>query len=310
VLALDEHPNWAAAEAAEPLEPQKLDAALRHYRVGAESLATLDPKRRTRIGMRLSMVGFRALQPDTDSVKSRATRVAMRFFKPAYLYASFAALSLPRALALVMMSAGGWLVGPWRYRVIDGFGWTKVMMAGRDARWQPSIMWDGGVLPIVGALTVLLVAGIAAQRLWKAKTRGMLHWQHPNTRWYVGTLVTALVCLVMNTSTVRIGPPVVVCGAAFIAYLSSNWMETRARWITTGVTALGYAIAAVGCVILAGVQNAQTDAYTAWWALFGLWAAVNLISMVCSYLPVLPRRAEARTRVTAAFRPAVGAGRA
>ena len=310
VLALDEHPNWAAAEAAEPLEPQKLDAALAHYRVGAESLATLDPKRRTRIGMRLSMVGFRALQPDTDSLKSRGARVVMRLFKPLYLYSSFAALSLPRALALVMMSAAGWLVGPWRYRVKDGFAWTKVLMAGGDARWQPSMMWDAGVLPIVAALTVLVIAAIAAQRLWRAKTRGVLRWQHPNTRWYMGTLLTALVCLVMNTSTVRIGPPVVVVGAAFIAYLSSNWMERPARWVTTGVTGLGYAIAAGGCVVLARVQHASTDAYTAWWALFGLYAAVNLISMVCSYLPVLPRRAEARTRVTAAFRPAAGAGRA
>lgn len=310
VLALDEHPHWAAAEATDALEPHKLDGALAHYRVGAESLATLDPKRRTRIGMRLSMVGFRALQPDTGSLRSRATRTLMRAVKPLYLYASFAALSLPRALSLVMMSAAGWLVGPWRVDA-DRFGWTRAVVRTRsDVRWQPSLMWQGGVLPLVGAATVLLVAGVAAQRLWRSRRAGTLTWRHPNTRWYLGTLAAALGCLVMNTSTLRIGPVTVVAGAALIAYLASNWMQRSARWLTTAVTAAGYVVTAFVCVLLRDVaaDTMPANAYAVWWAVLGLWAAVNLITMVCSFLPVLPARVAPTTAATAT--PAAGAGRA
>jgi hypothetical protein len=163
--------------------------------------------------------------------------------------------------------------------------------------WRPSLLWRDGILHTVGVIAVVGIAALAAQRLWRMRSAGTLHWRHSNTRWYFGTLVSAAVCLVLDATTVRTGAPVVTFGAALIAYLASNWMEQQARWLTATVTAVGYVASAVVCAALAHVQSSVPNGgYSSWWALFGLWTAVNLITLVCSYLPVLPRRPDARTR--------------
>ncbi len=62
----------------------------------------------------------------------------------------------------------------------------------------------------------------------------------------------------------------------------------------------------LGQAVSVGRDGLKADAYLVWWAVLGLWAAVNLITMVCSFVPVLPRRVEPVSR---AVTPAAGPGR-
>lgn len=286
VLALGESATNERADVQPDGDPI---ARLATYRVGEQTIASLNPRRRTQIGMRLAMVGFKAVQPDGNRLRTRAARGAMRLTKPVYLYAAFAALSLPRALFLVCFALAGLLIGPWRYRTWRGFSWWKPFELPRHTPFA----WNA-----LHLLAIAVLIGLSAS----AFTRFM-HWRKlagraGNQRWRLLAALCAPVGIALDAFDVRTTPVMVIVGAAVITALATSWMVPAQRAVSTTITVIAYASTALAAYALAHYRHGglPLGSYSGWWSIVSGAVAGSVLAVQCSYADVTPSVDQIRHR--------------
>lgn len=295
-----------AGDSAWPVDTGDLDAKMKAYRVGSQSLADLESRRRTQIGMRLAIVGYGAFRPLRAGLISRTLRTAMTVFKPVYLFGSFAALNLARAMFLINITAVGFYVGPWRYRGVPGAshqGWE--ILTWEVLPWSGGEWWAAPVAPSsTGAWVGLVIVSLlsVASLLLSLRTRRKRriarakHLTEPaGLLWYVSSGVVGLTAAYGASATgICTGPILVMVGAGVVALLTCLWMRNWARWLAVPLgTCAVYA--AVG-VAFWGYSHWIADepwfGYTGWMSVVALYGAQTYIATLCTYTRVLHGEAE------------------
>jgi patatin-related protein len=255
--------------------------ALQHFDVGLETIASLNPRRRTQIGMRLAMVGFKTVQPDGRRLRTRFVRGVMRFGKPVYLFSAFAALSLPRAFFLVCLALAGLLIGPWRYRNWAKFSWWKPF----ELPDHEHFAWNA--LHLVGIVGLIGLSMFAFSRYWHWRP---LHGRSSNQRWRLLSAATGPVAIALDVAGIRTTPVLVICGAAVITALATSWMVSMQRLVSTALTIGTYIVTAAAAYLLARHRGFElpSGSYAGWWSVVSLMAAGTALAVQCSYCDVTP----------------------
>jgi patatin-related protein len=316
---LGSDPSWPKDAPADPraagigVSKEELDDAMRGYRVGSETLRDLDSKRRTEIGMRLAIVGYSALRPLRRGIRSRIVRNLMSIVKPLYLFAAFGALNVARAVCVLNLTAIGFWMGPWRYRFDEDP--TGIGGDGLDARHQHQpyelltgdirnierhgFDWPATVREWVGFVLVLLLSTaslVLAIRLKANRNRAKAERraEPKGLLWYWGSAIAGFGALIATgLYDLRIGPLGVLIGAAGIALFTCSWMRWRPQLAVFIGTACVYAVVGLGFLATADVSGPRDDRVTAWFRLLGwmsviaLYAAMILISIICTKMKVL-----------------------
>jgi len=301
------------SDSAWPVDTGDLDAKMKSYRVGSQSLADLDSRRRTQIGMRLAIVGYGAFKPLKAGLISRALRSTMTVFKPVYLFAVFSALNLARAMFLINITAVGFYVGPWRYRSVPGDrhrGWE--ILTWGELPWSGGEWWSAPVAPSstgawVGLVLVSLLSVVSLLLAWRTRRKRRIaranHLTAPaGLMWYLSSGVVGLTAAVGASATgICTGPILVMVGAGVVALLTCLWMRNWARWlaIPLGTCAI---YAAVG-VAFWGYSDWIADepwfGYTGWMSVVALYGAQTYIAALCTYTRVLQGEEELMRKAAA-----------
>ena len=313
---LAERPHWPDAPSATgPLSPidvgdATLNDKMRRYDVGTQTIADLDSRRRTQIGMRMAMVAYRAFQPGRRGYPSRFARLLIGVTKPLYLFGAFAALNVARALFLVNMTAVGFWVGPWRYRNEPNEQrqpWRRWTTGGFHPPWsRRGRWWVTPVAPtfrnwsaIIGFSIVVLLSTISlvlAVRVFRQRRRARRRQRTPpqGLVWYLTSFIGGLGALAVSTTTgLCSGPITVVIGAGLVALLTCQWMRKTAAliYVPVGTMAM-YALTGLAFWPYSSVKHRPWFSYSGWMSVIALYLAQVLISVLCTFTSVLYKESE------------------